>query len=172
MGFRYKLMMMEPGLERDKLAKEYGFNTIQVHTEYPNKIPKKFKDEINNTVRIPKSPYREDWGKCEKIITQEHELYFKKKGILFWHTKVKGEIQATSKGNFVMKNATNPGFFDMILLFKGSIFVGLELKHGDGGEWRTDQIFQHRLVTNYGGHALVSNSVKITEAYLKSKGLV
>jgi hypothetical protein len=166
----WNLTSMKTGPIRDKLQKELNISIPKAC--FSSKIPKKFKDEVNQSLRIKASPYPEDRGKSEAEITHEHEFYLKRNKIYFWHTKVKGEIHSIGNNTTIMKKSANPGFFDMILLIQGKIFVGLELKHGDGGIWSADQIAQHKTVVSLGGYALVSNSVKITDAYLKSKGLI
>lgn len=108
--------------------------------------------------------------KSESLITKDHEEFFKSKNILYYHTKVKGDLQS-HRGKIIMKKNRNCGFFDMVLIIDGR-FVGLELKSGLGGYWMPDQIRVHGDVVNAGGLALVSNSVKQTEDFLIQKGLI
>lgn len=167
MGKLRDLLLMDEGPERDKLAKE--LNAKISKPNYKNKVPDSFKDEIKPK-RIPAHPLEKN--KSEAEITAEHEWFFTRKNILYFHTKVKGEIHSIGNGRAILKKNQNAGFFDMILLVQGKIFVGLELKAGKGGIWSVDQMRMHDLVIKAGGYALVSNSIHTTEAYLKEKGLL
>jgi len=160
-------LLLDEGPERDKIAaeKSYKFGI----PNYSDKIPTSFKDEPKK-VRVIASPT--DRNKSEKQITQEHEWFFNRLGILFFHTKVKGEVHSIGKGKAILKASENKGFFDMILLINGKIFVGLELKAGDGGYVSEDQLKMHKRVSDAGGYVLVSNSVRITEQYLKQNNLI
>jgi hypothetical protein len=76
--------------------------------------------------RVRKS--KDSSTKSESLITKDHEEFFKSKNILYYHTKVKGDLQ-TCRGKLIMKKNRNCGFFDMVLIIDGR-FVGLELKSG------------------------------------------
>lgn len=167
MGKLREILLMEEGLERDNLAKKYGLKIESKN--YSNRIPDRFSDE-KKSIWIPMDP--ENKYKSEKIITDEHEYFFYKNKILFFHTKVKGEVQSIGNGHAVLKKSPNVGFFDMILIIKGKTFVGLELKAGRGGYWSIDQMRMHDRIIEAGGYALVSNSVTITEKYLKENNLI
>ena len=167
MGNLRDILLMEPGPERDDICKEQGIRIGA--TSYKNQHSKRFDDEPKQ-LWIPADP--ENRLKSEKIITEEHVEFCYKHNILFFHTKVKGEVQSIGNGQAVLKKSENVGFFDMILLFPGSIFVGLELKAGKGGYWSIDQMNMNKRVIKAGCYALVSNSVKKTEEYLKKHNLI
>lgn len=167
MGDLRKMLTMDPGPERDNLLKKYGRKIEKPN--YKNHVPTRFEDEPK-PIRIKAHPLER--GKNEAQITRDHELFCIQNNILYFHTKAKGEPQMIGGGRAILKKSQNAGFFDMILLIKAKIFVGLELKHGDGGVWAAHQKKYHDLVVNAGGYALVSNSVHITYKYLKDKNLL
>lgn len=120
-------------------------------------------------IRFPAHPLEKT--KCEEQITHEHVWLCMRLGILYYHTKVKGEPH-TVKGIEIRKKSQNKGFFDMILLIRGKIFVGLELKAGSGGIISPDQQRVHENHIAKGGYALFSNSVITTEDYLRKHNLI
>lgn len=137
-----------------------------------NNIPKiKVKNLTTNDIKIKRSIHEKDKDKSEAQITKDHESYCKEHKILYFHTKVKGEPHMC-KGRVFMKKAENSGFFDMILVFKNSVVLFLELKAGKGGKWEEHQIEQYDKVIAHGGYALCSNSIRDTHNFLKEKGLI
>lgn len=167
MGHRLReLMLMDEGPKRDALAKELGVEISKPN--YQNKVPERFRDEPKDKY-IRMNPIERE--KSEAEITIDHERFCRRHGILYFHTKVKGEIHTSNKKVF-FKPSSNKGFFDMILLIQGKIFVGLELKSGKGGKWSIAQQKMHDIVTKAGGYALVSNSVHVTEKYLRDNKLI
>lgn len=70
----------------------------------------------------------ESKGKSEVKIEKELEAFFNTiSDCAWWNTKVKGEIQSTSKGNAIIKESKNRGFGDYLLCIRG-IFLMVEAK--------------------------------------------
>jgi len=147
--------------ERNLVFKKYREYKADLRKYLGPKLPPKLRVKANKNER----------GKKESVIEKEHEDFFRRNNILFWNTKVRGEIQAIGKGKFTLKKSANKGFSDMLLAF-GPIAVFLELKSGDGGYLEPEQIAHRDRVVNQGGYALISNSVADTKTYLESKGLI
>ena len=166
MGLRYKIMMMDPGPERDALIKKANAS-ISV-PNYSNEVPKKFKDEANNAVRIKGDPANKH--KSELQIEKELESYLFSKRIKFWNMKIKGEIQSIGKGLAVMKKSKNRGFPDILCCIRG-LWVGIEVKK-PGGIQSQDQVQMQYDIQAAGGVYIIATSVRELEASLKSRSLV
>lgn len=161
----HQLLMMAPSPERDKLAQQLGY-TIGT-PKYKNTVPKKFKDEANNSVRIKGDPLSK--GKSELQI--EHELlkYLSLKGIKWWPMKVKGELHI-SKGRGFIKPSKNPGFPDILCSINGR-FVGIEVKKC-GGVQSSDQVLMQKEIEKSGAVYFICTSVRELEAALIKYNLI
>lgn len=127
------------------------------------------KNPERKNIRFPPSKFNRF---SEKEVEKSHEWWLCSLDIMYYHTKNKGEIQATKNGQFILKAGANPGFFDLVLVMKGTIFVGLELKAGKGGYISPDQQILHENHLRRGGYCLFSNSIEMTREYLEQKGLL
>jgi hypothetical protein len=79
-------------------------------------------------------------GKSEAAIEKELESFYDSLGFCWWPMKVKGEIQATRNGKYIIKSSKNRGFPDHLLSIRG-LFVGVEVKACGGYQspWQIDQ---------------------------------
>ena len=166
MGQRYKIMLMDPGPERDKLSKENGFS-ISV-PQYSNKPPPKFMDEANHAVRSKGDP--ENKHKSELQIEKELQSYLTSKRFKWWPMKIKGEIQSIGHGLAVMKKSQNRGFPDILCCIRG-LWVGIEVKK-PGGLQSVDQVQSQREIESAGGIYIISTSIRELEASLKQHKLI
>lgn len=101
----------------------------------------------------------ESKGKSEAQIEKEIEAYLDSIDCAWWNTKVKGEIHATGKGRFILKESKNKGFGDITVSIE-SFFVMIEVK-ACGGYQSPDQIAQEEKVKKRGrGFYFLVTSVK------------
>lgn len=132
------IVAMEDSPEKFKLALENGFKSIRPKVKLNSHAQwnSKFSGEKSFTKKIKGDP--ESIGKSEAEIEDEILAYCRIKKIMYFETKVKGEVQSVGKGRAILKKATNPGFPDFIIGYRGYIF-GFETKKC-GGTQSHDQI--------------------------------
>lgn len=157
-----ELMKMDPSPERDKLALELGYSFSE--SNYSDAIPKKFKDEANNSKIIKGDPLNKN--KSELEIEKEILYFLFKNRIEHWSMKVKGEIHMKSSTQGFIKPTKNPGFPDILCCYKG-LFVTIEVKKPSGIQ-SVDQISQENRIKSANGFYFICTSVREVEACLKS----
>lgn len=137
------------------------------------KVPKRksFSSYMRNPDLKPARIKAIDKSLSEKDIKKQHEIFFLENKILYFNMYMGAVLHSTKEKSFFKCNE-NAGFFDMIVLVGGKIFVGVELKSGKGGYVSPDQQRIHNLVKDAGGYVLVTNSLEITKNYFKENNFI
>jgi len=144
--------------EKWKLAEALGYKTIK-----PRAAPNPDADSWNMKLPNEKSTVKyikgdpASKGKSELEIEKEIMFWLRSQKIEHFQTKVKGEVQSIGNGKAILKRATNPGFPDIVAIYKG-YFVGIEVKR-PGGVQSVDQQNMEKRIKAAGGIYVIATSV-------------